>query len=886
MQGVFKRQGWLSIALALVLFCAAGRMPLWAQAGGSTLTGTILDQVGKTMQGATVTLKNASGATAATVETDADGHFSASVPAGTYSVETTAPGFARNLREDVQVPTQDLSITLFVDSISQSVTIQEQVSLAVESAPAGNTLETMTPKTEISNAFIKNFMAPTTDFAEVVNYSPGTFSLNPNGIGLGQGKTYFRGFQDGEYTITFDGIPFEDTNTPTHHSWASFPSQWISSTEFDRSPGMVSNFGPTNFGGSINLKSPELQADPDIRGSFSYGSFNTKIYSLDGDSGLLGPGKKDAILFNINAMTSDGYQTFNNQQRDAGYAKFQHRFSTNSTLSLYGGVVDIWNDTPNTTNPTRAQVALFGDNFLLNNCQTVGGGGTNCTPGIPVGSPDPSYHGYDKYHVQTDFEYADFNAQSSDGWTLDNKAYTTRYWNKQFYQNLSFNTTGAYAGFPKAIVLTTAAPSGVDKLNGYRHAGDTLVVSKAFSFGILRFGGWYDWAYTDRYQVPSNPITGLDTPLGNFHEHFITQTFQPFAEFEWHPLRKLVVTAGIKSALYGMILNQYQDNGKTVGCLGAGVKTVDPVTGANICVGGVAFVTHSVAYNNFLPNLSARYYLKGNWSAYAQFAEGSVIPPSAVFDVPKANVLVPPKTQLVKSYQIGSVLKYNRWTLDVDAYYVHFQNGYQSYTDPITQEPIYFATGPSNTKGVEGESNIVLGHGFSVYGNLTFGQAKYQEGSTFPEGGLWVANTPKNMETVAVLWQHGNWDAGIVEKRVGTYYNDNGSAANSASCSSCFTYSEGGISLPYPFNQAIKILPWDVENFFLNYTIKNSSRFRGTKIQFAANNVLNHHSITGVTAAVAGTPAAPYVPNPADLLNLLPARSFSITVTGGWAPRR
>ncbi len=141
--------------------------------------------------------------------------------------------------------------------------------------------------------------------------------MNPNGIGLGQGKTFFRGFQDGQYTITFDGIPFEDTNSPTHHSWASFPSQWISSTDFDRSPGSVSEFGPTNFGGSINLKSPELQADPDIRGTFSYGSFNTRLYQIDFDSGLFGPGKKNAILGDINQMTSDGYQTYNKQQRDA-----------------------------------------------------------------------------------------------------------------------------------------------------------------------------------------------------------------------------------------------------------------------------------------------------------------------------------------------------------------------------------------------------------------------------------------------------------------------------------------------------------------------------------------------------------------------------------------
>jgi len=252
----------------------------------------------------------------------------------------------------------------------------------------------------------------------------------------------------------------------------------ISSTDFDRSPGQASDFGPTNFGGSINMKSPELQADPDIRGTFTYGSYNTKLYSLDMESGLFGPGKKDSVLFNINAMTSDGYQTYNYQQRDAGYGKFQHRFSDRTSLSLYGGVVDIWNNTPNTTNPTRAQVAQYGDNYLLDN-----------TPLLANGTPDPYYYGYNTYHVQTDFEYAAFTSDLGNGWKFDTKAYTTRYWNKQFYQN------GA------TVNLTTAKPSGVDKLNGYRHAGDTAILSWESKWGVFRTGAWYDWAYTDRYQL-------------------------------------------------------------------------------------------------------------------------------------------------------------------------------------------------------------------------------------------------------------------------------------------------------------------------------------------------------------------------------------------------
>ena len=144
--------------------------------------------------------------------------------------------------------------------------------------------------------------------------------------------------------------------------------------------------------------------------------------------------------------------------------------------------------------------------------------------------------------------------------------------------------------------------------------------------------------------------------------------------------------------------------------------------------------------------------------------------------MPGGNVLTPPKPTLAKTYQAGSVLKLNRWTLDIDAYYIHFQNGYDSYTDPATLEPVFVATGPSNTKGIEAESNIALGYGLSVYGNLTVGSAKYQTGRNYPNGGQWVANTPSNVEGVSLLWQHRNWDVGLIYKRVGQYYNDNGTS--------------------------------------------------------------------------------------------------------------
>ena len=791
--------------------------------GGATIGGTVLDQAGKTIPNALVTLKSESGDAVRELTTGDDGRFSASgLNSGKYTVEISAPGFNVARRTGVDPAggaAEDLSIALSVGSVNQSVTVGEVVSLAAQLAPSGNTLDTTSARTEISKDFIQNFTSPVSDYNEVIQMAPGAFSVNSNGVGLGQGKNYFRGFQDGQYTMTFDGIPFQDTNTPTHHSWVFFPGQWIGATDFDRSPGGASAVGPTNFGGSINLLSPDVQSSPNVRASGSYGSFNTRLLDLSLDSGDFGLGsKKSSLLADVHQLLSDGYQTFNYQKRVAGSLKYQYKFTDKTVLTVFGDLLDFWSNTPDSNAPTRSDVAKFGDNYLLNN-----------------DPKSPNYYGYSFYHIQTDFVYIGLKTDLGHGWRLDNKVNSYRYWNKQ---NLEKSLT--------ALSNTSA----IDKLNGANHFGDVISAIQESKYGIFRTGMWFDWSYTDRYQYVSSPFTWADVASPNFHEHYITQTYQPFAEYEWRATSKLTIVGGIKDSRYLQHFNQYQDI-KTVGCLG-GVKV------GNACVGGAAFTTHSVDYNSWLPSAAARYRVQRNWSVYAQFGEGNVIPPTSVFDVPNGAVSVPPKPTLARTYQGGSVLKFNRWTLDVNAYYIHFENPYASVNDPNNfNEPMYVPTGPSNTKGIEGESNIVLGHGVSLYMNATVGTAKYSD------TGLWVANAPRDTEAVGLSWQQRNWNMGFFNKRVGKMYNDNGAV-----------------------NQAVPIDPFSVSNIFVNYTIKTASFLRGSKLGLSVNNLFDNHNITGITPGIGPTTAVPFAPSGGDFLTLLPGRSVMVSLTVGYAPKR
>jgi iron complex outermembrane receptor protein len=828
----------LFVCLTVLLF---GVLPGYSQSnpeGTGTITGTILDVSGKPIPGADVSLKNESTGASRHTATDSEGKFSVpSLPAGTYTLEASSPSFAPSRRAGVKLAAsgaENVSISLNVGEIAQTITVEGAVSVAAEAAPSQNTLDAFSARSEVSPDFIQNFASPIADFTELLNYTPGTFSVNPNGVGLGDSKTYFRGFKDGQYTMQADGIPFNDTNDPTHHSWAFFPSQFIAGIDFDRSPGTASSIGPTNFGGTVDLLSRSVAYSPDIRATASYGSFNTRMLALDADSGQFGPGKKSSLTINLHQLLSDGFQTYNYQKRVAGFIKYQYRLTNRTTFTLFSGLVDLWTNTPNLKGPTRAQVAQFGYNYLM--------------------SGDPSqanYYGYNFYHVQTDFEYFGQHSELGHGWVLDNKMYTYRYWNKQNYNGKSIT-----------------ANSATDKLNGYRKVGDTLEVTHESARGILRAGLWFEWAYTDRYQVPGDPRTWVDASLPNFHENFNTLSTQPFAEYEYRVTSQFSLDAGIKLADYGMHLLQFQDNGNTgVGCLG-GALSSKTVTATTTCIGGQPWVKNSANYHAWNPSAAARYRLRPNWTAYGQFAIGSVIPPSSVFDVAAnggnvssgiVQVGVLPNPTIVKTYQIGSVIKLNRWTLDVDAYYSHFQNPYSSLIDANTGESYFYQTGPSNTKGVEAESNILLTHGLSLYLNGTMGAAKYQEGRSFANGGLWLANTPKNTEAMGLTYQMKGYDFGIFNKRVGTMWNDNGTK-----------------------NQAVHINSFSVVNAFLNYTVRGNSFLRGTKIRFGVNNLTNLHEVVGVAPASTSSNA----PAAGDTLTLLPARSFTISMTFGYAPAK
>jgi iron complex outermembrane receptor protein len=909
--------------IALALFLSAAPNLIRAQAntlqtiatedpqtGSSTSTsaldGTVVDNKGGLIANAVVILRNDASGRTRTVTADSAGHFSvANLPIGTYTVDASAPGFATFTRKGVQVadgqPTT-VSFTLQIGSAAADVTVEADAtgSIAATLAPMDALLTETSARTEITGAMIQNFMSPVADYGEAVEMAPGTFTTNSNGVGLGQSKTYFRGFPDGDYDIKFDGIPWSDTNSVSHHSWAFFPTQFLGSIDFDRSPGTASTIGYAPFGGSINLLSKPFSPVQNIRGEASYGSFNTKLFDGEYDSGSFGPGHKFNINVDVHHLGSDGYQTYNYQTRNAGDIQVQYKLSDKTTITGYSAVIWLDANTPN-FNATRCQMFGAGANYTCTGANApFAGSGLNF---YLTNNSDPLLYldyQYNYYHVPTDFEYAGVHKEFGKSWVFDFKAYTYNYDNSEKYSNAVPITDDA------SLVGTTYAPlnvtikntcntlvknkytCGVDKYNSYRTYGETSQLSQVSKFGVLRAGMWYAWSNTNRHQYPADPLQHwLDAPLPNFKETFVQDSYQPFAEYEFHATSKLFITPGVKFSYFTIGTKQFADNGGKIGGLGSN----NPA----------AFIANGGSYFATLPSVAGNYRIRNNWSAYAQYATGTIDPPSSTFDFAQSATGTPvsvlPKQQKTTTYQTGTVLKLKRVTLDLDYFHVHFATGYSSFTPLNTGEPVYYPTPPSLTQGIEAESNISLYRGLSLYLNASYDDAKYTGNavtycnpsaagctSTTPTittptpSGLWVANTPSDIFTEGLTYQHRAWDAGIFNKTVGTQRLDNGAFHNEATIS-----------------------PFTLTNLFLNYTVHGNSRFNNTKLRLSFNNLFNEHNITGdsiagsITANTITANGTTYTdpfnsneavtpPSGADAISVLPGRSVMFAVTFGFNP--
>lgn len=664
-------------------------------------------------------------------------------------------------------------------------------------APVTASLTTIEPQAIVSRSFIEDSLPATADFNVIALISPSVSTFgNNNGIGLSESKAQIRGFQDGEYNITYDEVPFGDQNDPSHHSNTFFPSNTIETLVVERGPGKASNLGISTFGGSFNLFSRETRPDFGAEFKGTYGSYNTYLLRGLVNSGAIKSLGGAEFLATGQYGHSEGRLTGERYKAVNGFVKGVVPLGPDAKLTFIATYNDNHFNQPDNDGATLAQVALFGKNFSLNN--------------------DPNTQNYTAYnttHKTTDFEIVKLEVNLSPHVSFDNRAYTYYYDNETLSGN-DVTVFGDPVASAKANVVTLAPGAkpvfgvpGYTKSNKYRVWGDIAKLHYDFGFGTLVFGGWLERSDTFRQQTDVNLLSGafdyrekaVTSPLTKevtpqyvrFNQNSSVTHDEEFAEVDIRPIPGLTITPGVKRVSFERSIraayNQTTRYAQNV---------------AN-------------TYSATLPYATINYAPVENFAVYGQYAKGFLIPPLSQLYIPNPS-FSPASPQKSTNYQAGAVYHGSHLSLDADYYYIDFANKFLAFLSPTPGIGTVFGNiGGAVYKGVEGEVTYALDNGLAVFGNASRNYAKTNNpGAPHTQ----ISKAPAWTAAGGVLYKHGPVRFSLIDKVTGVQYGAEGEPA-------AFRIS--------PYNTAIVATSYQYRNFRLG--IEVTDLFDTTKVVNISN---------------------------------------------------
>ncbi len=641
----------------------------------------------------------------------------------------------------------------------QEFEVSEPRTSAQSMAPVESHLEAVQPESVINLQTIQNSIVPTADYALIANLAPSvTLSGVGNGPGLTESKATMRGFSDGQYNVTVDGIPFGDGNDFTHHTTSYFPAKLLGRVTVDRGPGTASTIGMATFGGTMALETKDPRTEASVVPTISYGSYNTTLDHIEFNTGIMPKANGGSLIASYQYMGSDGYRTFGTFSRNTYFFKYLQPVGQNTTISFMGEYNNIKFNNPNRTMSGQDIITLgrnFGQVKGIFTASTVAAGGDLNT----INGDD-----YDRnYQIKhTDTEFIALNTNLGNGWNFNEKVYSF------CYNNSSHESPQTTAG---ATVVNGKVVAGTDfggqfKVNVVRSYGTTAALSHDDDHGSFKTGVWFDYQHGPRYNyyldynVAHAQAIGLVAMPGGYLDvnhssanqgyawnmHFYTRTWEPYMEYAWKPLPALTITPGVKYMWINRVIEAPVNQSK------------DPVPGPQF---------FGTTYGKTLPLATVNYRLMQNWSTYAQWAQGLLTPPLASYQIntPQLNQIKPQQTT---NYQVGTVYKTNRFNADLDAYQLNYSYLPVSQNDPTVAKPgpgdiIYFDARGAYYYGVEAEGTYYVGSGLSVFAN---GSRNY---ATYKGSKRRVESVPQSTAGFGVIYDHKGFSSSLMQKYTGPY---------------------------------------------------------------------------------------------------------------------
>jgi iron complex outermembrane recepter protein len=695
-----------------------------------------------------------------------------------------------------------------------------EVESAKTQAPTLQPLDVSQPTSVVSQYFIQNNIAPSGNFDDAIAIAPSVQSVSPNGPGLMENMVLsIRGFTNGEYNVTFDGIPWGDSNDFTQHSTSYYMGNDEGSVSVDRGPGTAATIGNATFGGTVSVDSARPRAQTTFTPYYSYGSWNTQDVGARFDTGSIAKYDGTAGYINAQSLSSDGYLSGEALKRKNVFTKFVAPLDGAGVVTF----VAMYNQLHQNVGlgATREQIAQFGPSYQLSNDPT-----------------NQNYYGYNFDDIHSDFEYLGIAAPLAGGWSVDNKVYTYAYYHD------GHNGEDPNGFTPNGTSYSATDVPGQHLVMYYRSWGDTLNLRDDLPFGDVKTGLWVDRQSNERalFEVDEtlnqaiNPSTPGD--LLSAYDRLLSQTLltvQPYAQLDWNILPNLTLSPGVR----------YDHFRRDVHSI-VNVKTGLPQT-------------YTDNFDSVLPSVLLHYAITDRWVAYAQVGKGYLAPNENYFDRQSPNA-TSTSPQQSWNYQAGTSWQSRRLSLSGDVYYIDFSNMINSRKEGT--DTVFYNSGGVIYRGIEAEATSYLGGGFSAFANGSINSAKYAGSSL---SGLWIPNAPQWTGALGAIYNLHGWYASVMEKWVGKTYSDNYTDANNIA------------------HDLYPIGSYGITDLSLGYTVPADASFlANASIKLQVDNVLDKTSIDALAGYAATNdpnldPNAD--PNGTPLWWTIPARSVFATVT-------
>jgi len=618
--------------------------------------------------------------------------------------------------------------------------------------PSLTPLNAIQPTSVVNQNTIDEQLIGTESYADAIRLTPSVNNINPNGPGLMEtnGPT-IRGFQDGQYNVTFDGIPIGDSNDFTHHSTSFFTDGEIGETIVDRGPGTAETIGDATFGGTVSVRTINPAATTTITPYAEFGSYNTTLEGARIDTGAIQSANGTQAVFNYEHLQSSGALSYAGQERSNFFGKVIIPVSNTTTVTLLSDYNQLYQNPSIGATPDEMQ--YYGQTFAY--------------------TDDPNSQNYGRYntdHITTDMEYIDIASHFANGLQYDGKIYTYGYYHEDLNGDdvndqglpgqLSNGDIIADGGVPNEVVLTPGGvaqpgvPGNVFK-NTYRSVGTIQRVEKDYDWGDLKAGLWVDHQVNTRFVQdvdltdgnainydPDDTNGGKITALndeGSIErlQHNQLYTYQPYVQGDWKPIAGLTITAGVKEAIFRRALDAAVQQ-----------KTELP-TG------------YEHTYSQPLPSFEAKYAFSPNLSAYVQAAEGFLAPNLNTYytnNVAK-DAYAPEQTW---SYQTGMAYQTQHIALGADVYLVHFTN-FINHSGSGSNE-VFFNDGGAIYKGLEGEAAYTFDSGFTLFANAGLNKSNSTATNDY------IAEAPQFTSNVGVIYHKNGVFASLIDQTTGGEY--------------------------------------------------------------------------------------------------------------------